>query len=205
MFLPTILWALIGFALGAVPFSVLFSRQRGGADPRAVGDRNPGAFNAWRAAGWQAGVPTMLLDFLKGAIPVGLAQYRVGLSGLDLLPVAVGPVAGHIFSPWLGFRGGKGLAVSIGVWAGMTMGEAALVLGLFLALFYFTVRPEAWAVMLGLLGLGAHLWLRAADPWLFVTWVAVAALLGWTHRADLRRPPMPRPALLDSLRGASGR
>jgi glycerol-3-phosphate acyltransferase PlsY len=139
-YLQIIFWTGAGFLLGSVPFSVLLSRGLGGEDPRVQADGNPGAFNAWKSAGWKAGIPAILLDFFKGAIPVGTAFYGVGISGISLLPVALAPILGHAFSPFLRFRGGKSLAVTFGVWAGLTFGEGALVLGLFFGLFYVTAH-----------------------------------------------------------------
>jgi glycerol-3-phosphate acyltransferase PlsY len=60
-----------------------------------VGDGNPGAVNAWRAAGGRAGVPAGLFDFLKAAVPVGLANWVFGVSGWGLLPIALAPIVGH--------------------------------------------------------------------------------------------------------------
>lgn len=185
-------WAVLGFALGAIPFSVVLSSRFGGGDPRAHGDRNPGAFNAWRAAGWKAGVLAMLLDFTKGALPVGLAAYVFGVAGLGLIPVALAPIVGHAFSPLLHFKGGKALAVTFGVWAGLTFGEAALVLGLLFTVFYFALRPDAWAVMFGMIGLLLYLLVWGQSTPLVAIWVGNAGILTWTHRARLRRPPSLR-------------
>jgi len=187
-----LVWTVLGFALGAIPFSIVLSTRFGGGDPRTHGDRNPGAFNAWRAAGWKAGVLAMLLDFAKGALPVGLAAYAFGVTGPGILPVALAPVAGHAFSPFLRFKGGKALAVTFGVWAGLTFGEAALVLGLLFTVFYFALRPDAWAVMLGMIGLLFYLLLWNRSTPLAAIWVGNAAILAWTHRAGLRRPPSLR-------------
>lgn len=179
-------WSALGFLLGAIPFSVMLANWLGQDDPRSYGDRNPGAFNAWRAAGWKAGVPTILLDFAKAALPVGLAIHYFGITGAATVPVALAPVAGHAFSPFLHFRGGKALAATFGIWAGLTFGEAALALGLLFTLFYFTVRDDAWAVSLGMAGLLVYLLLRGAAVPLIVVWLANATILGWTHRQELR-------------------
>lgn len=199
----TLAWTALGFALGAIPFSILLPGWLGRGDPRRVGDGNPGAFNAWRAAGWKVGALAMLLDFSKGAVPVGWAVQRTGPDGLALLPIALAPVTGHAFSPLLRFRGGKALAVTFGIWAGLTQGQAALVLGVLFTLTYFTLRPEAWAVMLGMGGLLLYLLLQGAAPELLAIWIGNAAILVWKHRAGLRRrpsrrsagvgPPKPRP------------
>ena len=73
-------WIVVGFLCGALPFAVWLPRLIAGADVRRYGDGNPGAFNAWKAGGWHTGLPVLLLDFFKGALPVGLAHYTGGLA-----------------------------------------------------------------------------------------------------------------------------
>lgn len=188
-------WSMLGFGLGAIPFSVMLPIWVAGNDPRRYGDGNPGAFNAWRAAGWRVGVLAILLDFTKGALPVGLAVHVFGASGPAAIPVALAPIAGHAFSPLLRFRGGKALAVTFGSWAGLTLGEAALVLGLLFTVCYLAVRPEAWAVISGLIGLLLYLLIRQASAILVAVWAGNLALLIWTHRSQLQlRPSLRLPA-----------
>jgi acyl-phosphate glycerol 3-phosphate acyltransferase len=90
-------FSLAGYLLGGVLFAVLLGRL-GRHDVRAVGDRNPGAVNAFKAAGPVAGAAALLLDFLKGAVPVGLARWVFGVEGWWLVPVALAPVLGHAFA-----------------------------------------------------------------------------------------------------------
>ncbi len=203
--LQILIWTLAGFMLGAIPFSVLLSRAYGAQDPRSLDDQNPGAFNAWRAGGWKAGLPTLLLDFFKGAIPVGLATHRAGIVGLGLIPIALAPIAGHAFSPFLRFKGGKAIAVSFGVWAGLTLGEAALILGLFCGLFYFTVVQKGWAAILGMSGLLLYLVSRGAPYVLIAIWAGNVAILWWKHRDEFREPPHLSPALAERVQRMLGR
>ncbi|NIN63619.1 MAG: hypothetical protein GTO63_02660, partial [Anaerolineae bacterium] len=104
--MTTFLWSLVGFLIGSLPFSVWIGRLFLRTDIRRFGNGNPGAANAWRAGRWQTGIPALLLDYSKGALPVGLAHFKVGLGGWELVPVALAPVLGHAFSPLLHFRGG---------------------------------------------------------------------------------------------------
>ncbi len=90
--LPAILlWTTLGFAAGMLPFAVWLPRRFAGADVRRYGDGNPGAYNAWHAGGWQVGALVLLLDFFKGALPVGLAQFGAGQKRLDPGPDWAGP------------------------------------------------------------------------------------------------------------------
>jgi glycerol-3-phosphate acyltransferase PlsY len=188
-------WVCLAFTCGALPFAVWLSRAAAGRDARTLGDGNPGAANAWRAGGWRLGVAVLLLDFLKGALPVAGAHFGARLSGLALAGVVVAPVLGHAFSPFLRLRGGKALAVTFGAWAGLTLGHAPLVLGLFMVVCYTLLRTDAWAAMLSQVGLAAHLLLSAPQPTLLWAWAGIALILLIKHGRALRQPPQLRPGL----------
>ncbi len=189
------IWSLIGFLSGSIPFSLLMGHVVLGTDIRRYGDGNPGAANAWRAGRWRVGAPALVLDFLKGALPVWLAQFAAGLSGWRLAPVVLAPVLGHAFSPWLGFRGGKALAVTFGVWAGLTRGEVPLILGILLTLFYLSLRHDSWTVVLGGLAVLVYLLARRASPVWIVAWAGNAFLLAWKYRKGLKPGPDSPPIL----------
>ncbi len=193
-------WTAFGFALGAIPFSVLLGHWLVRADIRNYGDANPGAANAWKAGGAKIGVPALLLDFLKGAIPVGLAHFAAGQRGWALVPIAIAPFLGHAFSPFLGFKGGKALATTFGAWSGVTLAEGPIVIGLFFTLFLTVQTANAWSVILGMLGFGAHLLLRQPDAPTLAIWLGSLTILLWKHRRDLREPIHPRAWIVNILR-----
>jgi acyl phosphate:glycerol-3-phosphate acyltransferase len=113
-----ILWLLLCYLSGALPWSVWLGQLFFRVDPRTQRDRNPGAANAFRAAGWRLGVAVLVLDFLKAFLPVAAARWVVGFPAYLLLWLAVVPTIGHAFSVFLRFRGGRGIVVMFGVWAG---------------------------------------------------------------------------------------
>lgn len=195
-----VIWTLLGFWLGAVPFSVWLGRLALRTDIRHYGDSNPGATNAWRAGGWRVGLPALLLDYLKGAIPVGLAHFEAGMSGWPLVAVALAPVIGHAFSPFLRFRGGKALAVTFGVWTGLTLGAGPTIFGLFLALFLLAQTGDGWAVVLGAGAFLIYLALHGQDIHLLTIWGINGGLLIWKYRNDLSTPPQLRPFARQYLR-----
>ncbi|MGE3165986.1 MAG: glycerol-3-phosphate acyltransferase [Planctomycetota bacterium] len=128
-----IAWLLFAFALGAVPFALLLGRALG-VDIRQVGSGNVGATNLARARGVGWGVVAFVLDAAKGALPVwGGKRLEVFSEHLAWLPVIAGAcaIAGHCFSPYLRFRGGKGVATAAGVLLAL---DAAL-LGILLLLW----------------------------------------------------------------------
>jgi glycerol-3-phosphate acyltransferase PlsY len=186
------LWTGIGFVSGSVPFSLLLGRLFARADVRDFGDGNPGVTNAWRAGGWPAGVVTLLLDYAKGAIPVGLAHFAYDVSGWPLAPVALAPVLGHALSPFLRLRGGKAVTVTFGIWTGLMLGEAPMLLGIMLGFFFLVQTADAWAVVLSMAVFLAHLLLRRAGPVLVAVWWGNMLILLWRHHPGLRTLPRPR-------------
>ena len=194
--MSVIAWALGAFLAGSVPFSVLIARYALRMDIRAVGDGNPGATNVLKAGGACWGGLAFALDYLKGALSVGFAYFLAGIEGAGIVPVALAPVAGHAFSPWLGFKGGKAVAATFGVWSGLTFWYVPTLLGLLLLVGYVALAVDDWAVMLALAGVGLHRALFYPDGALLAGWAGVTAILAWKHRADLAAPPSLNPALL---------
>lgn len=195
-----LLWLGVAFLSGSLPFSVWVGRLALQTDIRRFGDGNPGAANVLRAGGRRWAALALLLETFKGAIPVGLAQGWGQLEGWPLAAIALAPVLGHAFSPFLKFRGGKAVAVTFGVWAGLTMWVVPPVLGLALAAWYALVPVDGWAVVLAMISLLAFLWFTQAGPVLLAVWAGNAAILAWKHRGDLRRLPGLRSWPRDTVR-----
>ena len=184
---------LLAFLCGSLPFSVWLGKLVGRTDVRRFGDGNPGATNAFRAGGPAVGLLALMLDISKGAAPVGWAYFTLGHRGATMWLMATAALLGHAFSPFLGFRGGKGLAVAFGAWIGLTLWKISLP-ALFLILFWTALLDLAgWAVILALAGMGAILLAWMPDPLLLAVWAAQVVILAWTHRVDLRRRPHLRP------------
>jgi len=177
---------LLGYLCGSVPFGLLVAKRLRGVDVRAVGSGNIGATNVVRAAGRKIGLVVLLLDALKGALPVLLTQWLVpGDLRLASL-VGLAAVLGHVFPVWLRLRGGKGVATAAGVqqvlapWAALA---GALTYGLLLARF----RTSSIASLFGALTALAMAWLGPVSresAWLVTVLVL---LILWAHRANLRR------------------
>jgi acyl phosphate:glycerol-3-phosphate acyltransferase len=185
-------WTLIGFLLGSLPISVWLGRLVLRTDIRSYGDGNPGGTNVIRAGNRGLGLLAIILDMLKGAIPVALAYYVFKVDGWPLAPVILAPIAGHAFSPFLGFRGGKALASTFGVWTALTVPLGPFVMGGSVLVFYKLLNVSGWAVMASLLTLLAFLLLTGAGLPVLAAWAGTVAILVWTHRADLRQRPALR-------------
>ncbi|MEZ4866410.1 MAG: glycerol-3-phosphate acyltransferase [Caldilineaceae bacterium] len=197
------LWLLVAFVAGSLPFSLWVGKIALGTDIRTVGDANPGATNVLRAGGKGAAALALLLDFLKGALPVGIVHFQLGFSGWLLIITAILPVLGHAFTPFLRGRGGKTVATTGGIWCGLTIWEGPTVGGLLLGLCTYLLGANGWAVLSALTGMVLYLALTPpawngldARPETMVIWgVGLLNLLvvAWKHRHDLRQPPHRRP------------
>lgn len=184
----TFLWSLVGFLCGSLPFSVWVTGLAG-ADVRAVGDHNPGATNALKAGGWKSGLAALFLDTSKAAVPVGLACQIFGVRGPGLLAIALAPILGHAYSPFLKFKGGKALATALGVWIGLTIWDVPLVALVGIILWFVLLKNSGWAVVLALAGMATYLiWFRP-DTLLLEILGLQSILLIWKHRYDLRQIP----------------
>lgn len=195
-------WSVVGFLVGSIPFSVMVGRLAKQADIRQFGDQNPGSANVVRAAGWGWGALALLLDCLKSAIPTGLAWFGAGLNGWQIVPIALSPILGHAFSPWLGFRGGKAVAATFGTWVGLTVGAGPTVLGLLLGVFFGLLKSSGWAVIFSFLcfGLFVGSFYGAAYPEFLWVWAGNLAILVWKHRKELYEFPKIRSGLLARFR-----
>lgn len=108
-----IVLVLGAFLLGSIPWGYLFGRWIGGIDLRTVGSGGTGATNALRTMGRKVSVAVLLLDAAKGAMPIVVGR-ELGIDPWWLAAAAVAAVAGHCWSPWIGFKGGKGVATGAG-------------------------------------------------------------------------------------------
>lgn len=207
------LFAAVAFLMGSIPFGLLIARAKG-VDIRKVGSGNIGATNVGRVLGKPYFFLCFALDFLKGFVPTLTAGWIAGTLGrLDLpaerslpwLGVMIAGVLGHVFSPWLKFKGGKGVATAIGAISGVA--PALAVPGAAAFVVFFVVLR--WKRYMSLASMAAAASLPACVALFFAlapclgwgdgsnalgrAWpfVGVTALIGvlvvWTHRANLAR------------------
>ena len=106
-------FAVFGYLLGGVPFGVVVSKAMGLPDPRTVGSQNVGSSNVLRVSGTKAGILTLIGDMGKGWM-MGFAATQLLQDEWAILLAALAPFLGHLFSPFLGFTGGKGVATALG-------------------------------------------------------------------------------------------
>lgn len=180
------LWIVASYLLGATPTSYLAGRLARGIDLREHGSKNLGATNVYRLLGWAYAIPVAIIDVAKGAVPVALFGRWAG--GPDWLPVTLGGAAvlGHMFSPYVRFKGGKGVATAAGVF-------------LALAPLAFAIALPVWGLCLWLTGyvslssivaaLTFPLWVRLTTNAAPTFWASVvlALLIVLAHRVNIQR------------------
>ena len=178
------LTALVGgYLSGSVPYGLLVTRIAGGGDIRKAGSGNIGATNVLRVAGKKLAAATLLLDALKGLIPVLIAkQFHMDYAVL----AALGALFGHLFPVWLKFKGGKGVATGIGVLLGLwwQVGVAIICVWLLMAMMFkysslaaltaFALAPILAAMLTG-------------NYQIIVTSFIVAACIWVKHHENLKR------------------
>src|SRR5262249_32259190 len=149
---------LVAYLIGSIPFGYLIVRGKIGADIRQTGSGGTGATNVSRRAGKTAGVVTLLLDALKGAAAVVIAE-RTGNEWL-VAAAAIAVIVGHIFPVWLGFRGGKGVATGAGVFLVLAP-LAVLCAGVVFLAIVFATRYVSLGSMVGAATIPLFVWLQS--------------------------------------------
>jgi glycerol-3-phosphate acyltransferase PlsY len=174
---------ILGYLFGSIPFGLLLTRLAGTADLRSIGSGNIGATNVLRTGHKGLAAATLLLDMLKGTAAVAISGYVDGPNAAML--AALGAFLGHLFPVWLKFRGGKGVAVYIGVLLGLFW-PAALAFCLIWLATAFASRYSSLAALVASVVTPILLW------WL--DQLALAALFGlmtvllfYMHRENIRR------------------
>jgi glycerol-3-phosphate acyltransferase PlsY len=178
-----ILWAVIGYGLGSIPFGMVLARLMGLGNLREIGSGNIGATNVLRTGNKTAAALTLLLDGGKGAAAVLLARAFAGPDAAQLAGLMA--FLGHCYPVWLGFRGGKGVATFLGLLLALAwpVGIAACLTWL------------ATAVATRISSLSALVAAVAAPGWVLVLGypgalglaIALAAVILWRHRSNIAR------------------
>lgn len=182
------LLVLVGLLAGSVPFGYVAGRSMQGIDLRNVGSGGTGATNVLRTLGKKASATVLVLDFLKGLLPV-LAARWFGVEAWWVAAVAVATVIGHCWSPFIGFKGGKGVATGGG--AAIALFPLVLVVVPVILLIIWQTRYVSLGSLIGA-GLAVVLAVAAAAagqlPWAFaVAIAAIAAIIVFRHRENIDR------------------
>ncbi|MEK4349150.1 glycerol-3-phosphate acyltransferase [Paenibacillus sp. FSL P4-0184] len=189
-----ILWVAGLFLSGSLMFSYWLGLARK-KNLKDIGDGNPGALNLWKSSGYKFGILGIILDFLKGYLPLLWVMGSHYSQGYFIIPLAVAPIAGHAFSPILKGKGGKAIAVTFGVWSALTGFKASLALAVILAVLkmlssWFKSRgnspvSDGVQVVSGMLLLSVFLYISNWSTPILWVWFGSFLILVYTHRLEL--------------------
>jgi len=180
-----VLMAIVGYLLGAIPFGIVVSKAMGLPDPRTVGSKNVGFTNVLRVSGKKAGILTLIGDMGKGWI-MGFAATQMLQQEWMILLVALAPFLGHLFSPFLGFKGGKGVATALGSVLGVEPAIGLLLLLAWLcAVAMWRYSSGGALTAFGLFPLIASLARPTVEFVLFS--VIVSGLIVFKHKGNIER------------------
>ena len=184
MTLVTVFALLLSYLLGSIPAAAWVARARG-VDIRTVGSGNSGATNVLRSVGRGPALAVAVFDILKGALAVVIAR-ALGLDPLWSALCGLAAVIGHNYSPFLGFRGGKGVATSFGTLAVIDplVGACAFVLGIFT--MWLTRFVSAGSIVAAVTA-GLLVVVMQRQVWMIVIVLLLAGQLVWLHRANITR------------------
>lgn len=185
MSLQLALLCIGAYILGSIPFGYLVARAKG-IDITKVGSGNIGATNVHRALGWKMGIPVLLLDIAKGLIPPLLARYGYGMDTDHAMLTGIAAVLGHCFSPFLRFKGGKGIATMLGA----TLGSTPIVAGIGLAafgIFFALTRYVSLASLVAVVAAFASAALLRYPPLVVGAYAAIGLFIIYKHRANIGR------------------
>lgn len=178
-----------GYFLGSVPFGLIAGRMRG-VDIREHGSKNIGATNVWRVCGWKCGLPVFLLDAAKGvaAVRLGIWFAAAFSSPGDWCAVtgAMACILGHSFPVWLKFKGGKGVATSLGAIIGMLPIVSAIVFGLWAIIFAVSRYVSLASIIASAAFPVTAFFMHATAPILGFS-ILAAALVIMRHKGNIER------------------
>jgi glycerol-3-phosphate acyltransferase PlsY len=193
-----LLATLAAYLIGSLPFGFLTARLVAGIDIRKAGSGNIGATNVARVLGAKWGALVLVLDLLKGLLPVLLLPYAVlSADHPDFLHVQVGcglaTIVGHMFPCWLGFRGGKGVATALGVILVLAWQATVVAFATFAVTFLIWRIVSLSSMLAAVAFAAAQMWLLLPAPFAGRTWslaafsLLVPALILYRHRSNFVR------------------
>jgi acyl phosphate:glycerol-3-phosphate acyltransferase len=182
-----LLWVVASYLLGSVPSSYLAGRWVRGIDLRDHGSGNLGATNTFRVLGARVAAPVMIADMLKGFVPVALFPQTDGVEAWGwALAYGAAAILGHVFSIYMGFRGGKGVATATGVFLALSPVAVGLALVGWLVVLRLG-RMVSLASIVAAVLLVVGLLATEDRPEVLTLGIFVAAFVVYAHRANIRR------------------
>lgn len=181
--------AIGAFCLGACPFAVWIGRWILSKDIREYGDHNPGAANVFRAGSIRWGFVAGLIEVAKGMPFVLLSYLYFHLSEPQIYLTGLGPIAGHAFSPFLKFKGGKATAATFGVFLAIPPKEFILILIFVLIIGFLLLEGDGWRIFLAIASCLIYAITAEKGIWITLFLVGTLVIIGIKNRDDLKTLP----------------
>lgn len=180
-------WLLVPLAYlaGSVSSAIIVCKMMGLADPRENGSGNPGATNVMRIGGKKAAAITLFGDALKGLLPVLVAK-ALAVDSLVLSAVVFAAFIGHLYPVFFQFKGGKGVATSLGVTLGVAWLLGVAVAGTWFAVYKLGKISSLSALVAATLA-PIYTWLIVGDVYLTATFTLMSLILLWRHKSNIQR------------------
>jgi len=181
------LMLLLAYLIGATPTSYLAAKLGRGIDLREHGSRNLGATNVYRVLGWRYAIPVGVIDVVKGAVPVTILGPWSNGPAWFAVALGVSAVLGHMFSPYVRFRGGKGVATTTGVFLALAPLAIVISIPIWAATLWLSGFVSVASLTVAVL-FPVWAWLAApGQPYTVWASVVLALLIIYSHRANLQR------------------
>ena len=178
-----VLAVLASYLLGATPTSYIAGKVGRGIDLREHGSKNLGATNVYRILGWKCAIPVALIDIAKGALPVLLFSHPAWLA----VTVGAAAVLGHMFSPYVGFKGGKGVATAAGMFLALAPAAVLIAIPVWGVCLWLTGYVSLSSIIAVLSVPVTVALFQPGSPSVFWASVALVALIIFAHRRNITR------------------
>lgn len=180
-----ILGMIIAYLLGSINSAILVSRYFKTDDPRSTGSNNPGTTNILRIAGKKAAIITLLGDAIKGMVAIIIASRLLNVQGFELGLVGLAGLLGHIYPIFFRFKGGKGVAVALGIWLALNPALGVMSLATWIAIAIIW-RYSSLAALITTAAVPFYA-IVVAHPQYFLPLVAMTVILFYKHRDNIQR------------------
>ena len=180
-------WLLVpsAYLIGSISSAIIVCQMMGLPDPRGQGSGNPGATNVVRIGGKKAGAITLAGDAIKGLIPVLIAKLW-GVDSLILSCVVFAAFIGHLYPVFFDFKGGKGVATSLGVSLGVNFFLGLAILATWLLVYKIGKISSVSALVASILS-PIYVWFFIGDTYLTMTFIVITLLLLWRHQSNIQK------------------
>ena len=176
----------LAYLMGSIPTAFWYAKHFHGIDIRQHGSGNVGATNSLRVLGKKAGIIVLIFDLLKGLLPVLLSRY-LGFSEEETFLLGIVSILGHIWSVFANFKGGKGIATSLGVILAVSPAGAGVSVLVFVAVVFFTKYVSLGSLLAGLTFVLFYLLFNSSQTLMSLIAFLLFLLLVYTHRENIKK------------------